>query len=76
MSSEYEYCPKCQRIQRLNISLSLKRITDDAGKETDLLLLNYHCEICQGFIYQKPLWGEEQSEAVKFIESEPALLVS
>ncbi len=46
----YEYCPKCNCVQNVTFSISLRPIIHTNGMKEEILLCNYHCEVCNAFI--------------------------
>ena len=77
MFRSYEYCPKCQGIRRVAISISFKELPGPEGGATDqgvttILMNNYHCDTCSAFLYSEPVTHEtgiretEERKAIYF----------
>jgi hypothetical protein len=50
MYHHFEYCPKCNCVQNITFSISLKPIVQQNGIKEEILLCNYHCEVCNTYI--------------------------
>lgn len=57
MVRRYEYCPKCESIQSLRMSLGF------IEKDPEGLQVNFHCETCGTFIRQVSLEDVRQEES-------------
>lgn len=77
MFRSYEYCPKCEGIRRVAVSISFKEIPGPEGDAsekglTTILMNNYHCDTCSTFLYNEPMPNEpsisegEERKAIYF----------
>jgi hypothetical protein len=66
MYKHYEYCPHCQGIRSTTLSVSLKKLPDPDGVESDYLVFNYHCDTCLTFIrsQEKEMYAELQFSGI------------
>ena len=64
MSDPYDYCPKCDGVRCMSVSVSLNKVPGGRGEIEEVLMVNYHCEICQTFVCQVPY--EEINKAEPF----------
>jgi hypothetical protein len=55
MFSPYEFCPNCQGLRKMSVSIALKTIRDVQGVESDVLMVRYHCDTCLSFVRQVPV---------------------
>jgi hypothetical protein len=55
MNRKYEFCPHCQGIRRMNVSISLKRIGPTDNESDEILMLNYQCDSCFSYIRMEPV---------------------
>lgn len=55
MNQEYEFCPNCQGIRRMGVTISLKSTGQTQDENDQILMLNYHCETCFSFVRMEPM---------------------
>jgi hypothetical protein len=65
MVRHYEYCPNCQSIRSMSVSIALQQTSTPDQTDDEVLVMNYHCESCMTFIRHVPL---NQVEKVGFNE--------
>jgi hypothetical protein len=50
MLNQYEFCPKCQGMQRTNVTIGLQKTIRPGSLEGERLLLHLHCHSCNTYI--------------------------
>lgn len=73
MIRQYEFCPKCQGVRLMSMSISICRVTTVVGKIKESLILNYHCETCNSFVRSTPMIGEDDFGRVGHMEFQAAM---
>ena len=55
----YDYCPRCQGIRTMSVSIAFKNSSSESQEEQEMLILNHQCETCLLFIRSTTLTGED-----------------
>lgn len=70
MEYPQEFCPQCQAIQNMNVSLSFVEIVDKEKGTQEALFLNYHCFVCRSLVYRESVSsqveGQRTADAVRW----------
>lgn len=75
MQRRHDFCPKCQGIRSMSVSVSLRTTVTPQGSKEELIY-NLHCDTCRGFVGRFVAGGEEERRSSGFIELRPSLPVS
>jgi hypothetical protein len=59
-----EFCPNCQEMRDMDISLSL-RPAQREEEEVEILTIDYRCISCHRLVYQSPFCGDPQEEVMR-----------
>lgn len=62
MLQPYEYCPKCKETRKMEVSLSVQKLSDTRSDPDGGLLLSYHCSICRTFVRHVPIHAAEEEK--------------
>lgn len=68
MLKYYEFCPKCQGIRSMSVTIALKKVPGPTGVR-EILVHNYHCDSCSTFVFSQA-GTEIQTEG--YFEVQPA----
>ena len=63
MNPRYEYCPHCNLIREMGVTISLKRIGPTQDECDSILMWVYHCERCFSFVRMEPV---EQLHEIRY----------
>lgn len=45
-----EYCPRCQAVRNMTVSVSRREGVDSKGNRKTILTKSFHCETCHSFV--------------------------
>lgn len=45
-----ELCPKCRSLRNMQVSTVITKRKDKKGKEKEILISSYYCEVCNSFV--------------------------
>lgn len=70
----YEYCPKCDGIRSMSVSIALKKVAGPAGTQREILVRNYHCDTCDTYVSSAASDEATENELVGYFEQVPSAL--
>jgi len=71
MLKYYEFCPKCQGIRSMSVSISLKKVAGPSGLQ-EILVNNYYCDTCSSYVFSQNSEEEAQRQPARHCVMEPA----
>jgi hypothetical protein len=71
MLKYYEFCPKCQGIRSMSVSIALKKVTGSSGLR-EILVNHYYCDTCSSFVFSQSSAEEAQRQPARHYVTEPA----
>jgi len=67
MFERMEFCPKCNGIRKMSVSLGMMPIADNGGPDV-VLVYYFQCTACNSYIGSKAVDFEESNTAAKVSE--------
>ena len=57
-----EFCPKCQTLRTMTVSISRREEVDAEGNKKEIVTKNFHCEICHSFVRSEDIEGVDEED--------------
>ena len=58
MIERMEFCPKCNGIRKMSVTLGMMPVESEKGPE-EILLYHYHCTSCNAYVGSKTMESAE-----------------